>query len=89
MRVDLRLIGLPASGPAQAAADAVAQQTSPPLVLDLPPNARVADVVRCAQDLGAATAETQEVLLNGSAASLETPLRDGDAVTLIGPVSQP
>ncbi len=89
MKVDLRIVGLPVSGPVQAAADPVAQQTCPPLTIDLPATSRVEDLIRVASELGAWTSALQEVLLNGQAVSWATPLHDGDAVTLIGPVSSP
>lgn len=89
MKVDLRIVGLPVTGPASVAADPVAQQTCPPLVIDLPPASRVEDLIRSASDLGTWTGDLQEVLLNGQAVSWATPLHDGDAVTLIGPVSAP
>lgn len=89
MRIDLRIVGLPVTGPARVAADPVAQQTCPPLQLDLPPASRVEDLIRRASELGAWTGAIQEVLLNGESVSWATPLHDGDAVTLVGPVSGP
>lgn len=89
MKIDLRIIGLPVTGPARVAADPVAQQTCPPLVVELPPASRIEDLIRRAGELGAWTGGIQEVLLNGQTVSWATPLRDGDAVTLIGPVSSP
>jgi molybdopterin converting factor small subunit len=89
MRVDLRIVGLPVVGRARDASDPVAQQTCPPLPIELPPTSRVEDLIRKAAELGAWTGELQEVLLNGQAVSWATPLHDGDAVTLIGPVSSP
>ena len=89
MKVDLRLVGLPVMGPAEVAADPVAQQTCPPLEIDLPPASRVEDLIRSAGNLGTWTGEIQEVLLNGQVVSRATPLHDGDAITLIGPVSSP
>jgi len=89
VRIDLRIIALPVEGRAQAAADSVAQQTSPPLPVDLPAASRVEDLIRTAAELGAWTSELQEVLLTGQAVSWATPLHDGDAVTLLGPVATP
>ncbi|MBX6771291.1 MAG: MoaD/ThiS family protein [Chloroflexi bacterium] len=89
MKVELRIVGLPVEGPARVAADPVAQQTCPPLEIELPPAARVEDLIRRVSELGAWTGEIQEVLLNGESVGWPTPLHDGDAVTLIGPVSSP
>ena len=89
MKIDLRIVGLPVVGPAQVASDPVAQQTCPPLEVDLPPSSRVEDLIRRASELGAWTGAIQEVLLNGQTVSWATPLHDGDAVTLIGPVGDP
>ena len=57
--------------------------------VDLPAASRVEDLIRRANELGVWTNNLQEILLNGQAVSLVTPLHDGDAVTLIGPVSTP
>ncbi len=86
MKVELRIVGLPVVGPARVASDPVAQQTCPPLPVELPPTSRVEDLIRRASELGVWTGAIQEVLLNGQAVSRTTPLHDGDAITLVGPV---
>lgn len=88
MKVDVRLVGLPVTGPARVATDPVAQQTCPPLHLELPDTARVEDLIRRLSELGVWTGDVQEVLLNGQVVGWATPLHDGDAVTLFG-VSSP
>jgi len=89
VRIELRIVGLPATGVAGRVTDAVAQQACPPLELRLEPGGRIEDVIRRAAELGAATGDVQEVLLNGQSVAASTPLRDGDAVTLVGPVNSP
>lgn len=89
MQIDLRIVGLPVTGRAQVASDPVAQQTCPPMQVDLPAASRVQDLIRRANELGVWTNNLQEILLNGQAVSWATPLHDRDAVTLIGPVSTP
>ncbi|HUX86516.1 MAG TPA: MoaD/ThiS family protein [Chloroflexota bacterium] len=89
MKIDLRIVALPVEGRAKVASDPVAQQTCPPLPVELPVSSRVEDLIRMAAELGAWTYELHEVLLNGQAVSWATPLHDGDAVTLLGPIGTP
>jgi hypothetical protein len=52
--------------------------------MDLPEGATVADVLG---RLGEQRAQVQEVLVNGDDAEDSRPLREGDAVALVGQVS--
>lgn len=80
MRVHLSTISLPHEG----RQDAPAQQVGESAPLDLPAGATVADVLDRFLDQRELV---QKVLVNGDDAEDSRPLKDGDAVALVGLVS--
>ncbi len=86
MRVTIKVIGAAVTGPAERATEPVAQETNKPMPMDLADGATVKDLVEKAAELGVPKDKISMILLNGEKAEDATPLRDGDAVTMIGQV---
>ncbi len=79
MHINVKIVGLPCCD-TKVEADHVFEESAGEIIpVDLPENARVDELVsrlRVCPD---------KILVNGKDASGETPLREGDAVALIGP----
>jgi molybdopterin converting factor small subunit len=80
LKIEVSTISLPTD----QGGDAPAQEAGTSESMDVPEGATVADVLG---RLGERRAQVQKVLVNGDDAEDSRPLREGDAVALVGQVS--
>ncbi len=87
MKVTLKIVGMSVAGPAARAAEPVAQETDNTMSIELPHGAKVSDLIEEVGELGVPKNAISMILVNGDEAGARSELHNGDAVTIVGPVS--
>lgn len=87
MKVQLKVVGAPTTGPAASATEPVAQEIGGAISVQLRDGATVKDIIERASSLGVPKSHISMILVNGDEADETAPLHNGDAVTIIGEAS--